>query len=134
MAGEFILSVADDSTTAPAPLRARLRRARRADPLHAHQVKPRYGGADRVSTKANRAEELRILGEALVRARQRAKLKQSDVAARLGLPSSYLSKIESGTRRLDVVELIRVAEAMGVDPAEIVREVAAAMRADRGRT
>ena len=97
-------------------------------------MKPRYGGADRVSTKAKLAEELRILGEALVRARQRAKLKQSDVAARLGLPSSYLSKIESGTRRLDVVELIRVAEAMGVDPAEIVREVAAAMRAHRGRT
>ena len=70
----------------------------------------------------------------LAHSRQRAKLKQSDVAARLGLPASYLSKIESGTRRLDVVELIRVAEAMGVDPAEIVREVAAAMRAHRGRT
>jgi transcriptional regulator with XRE-family HTH domain len=90
----------------------------------------RYGGADRVSTKSKLASELRILGEVLVRARERAKLKQSDVAARLGLPASYLSKIESGTRRLDVIELIRVAEAMEVDPAELVRRVAAALRAE----
>ena len=88
----------------------------------------RHGGADRVSTKAKLAPELRILGEVLVRARERAKLKQSDVAARLGLPASYLSKIESGTRRLDVIELIRIAEAMGADAAEIVSEVRDALR------
>jgi len=87
----------------------------------------RHGGADRVSTKAKLAAELRILGEVLVRARERAGLKQAEVAAKLGLPASYLSKIESGTRRLDVVELIRIAEAMGIDPAEIVREVNAAL-------
>ena len=87
----------------------------------------RHGGADRISTKAKLADELRILGEVLVRARERAKLKQSDVAARLGLPASYLSKVESGTRRLDVVELIRIAEAMGLDPAVLVREVADAL-------
>jgi len=87
----------------------------------------RHGGADRVSTKSKLAGELRILGEVLVRARERAKLKQAEVAVRLGLPASYLSKIESGTRRLDVIELIRIAEAMGIDPAELVREVAEAM-------
>jgi transcriptional regulator with XRE-family HTH domain len=83
----------------------------------------RHGGADRVSTKAKLADELIVLGRVLVHARERAKLKQADVAARLGLPASYLSKIEKGTRRLDVIELIRIAEAMGVDPAEIVREL-----------
>ena len=88
----------------------------------------RHGGADRVSTKAKLAGELRVLGEVLTRARERAKLKQAEVAARLGLPASYLSKIESGTRRLDVVELIRIAEAMDIDPAELVREVAAVLR------
>jgi len=92
----------------------------------------RHGGADRVSTKTKLAGELRILGEVLVRARERAKLKQAEVAARLGLPASYLSKIESGTRRLDVIELIRIAEAMGVDPAEIVSEVEAALRSRTG--
>ena len=90
----------------------------------------RYGGADRVSTKTKLAGELRLLGEVLARARERAKIKQADLAARLGMPASYLSKIESGTRRLDVVELIQIAEAMEVDPAELVREVAEALRAD----
>lgn len=83
----------------------------------------RYGGADRISTKTKLAEELGILGKVLVRVRERAGLKQSDVAARLGVPASYLSKIENGTRRLDVIELIQIAEAMGVDAADIVREV-----------
>ena len=87
----------------------------------------RHGGSDRVSTKAKLAPELRILGEVLARARERAGVKQADLAARLGMPASYLSKIESGTRRLDVIELIRIAEAMEIDPAEIVSEVAKAI-------
>jgi len=86
-------------------------------------VKSRHGGTDRVSTKTKLAEELKILGEVLVRARERAGLKQSDVAARLGLPASYLSKVENGTRRLDVIELIHIAEAMDIDPAEVVGDL-----------
>ena len=85
------------------------------------------GGADRVSTKTKLAHELRVLGEVLVRARERAGLKQAEVAARLGLPASYLSKIESGTRRLDVIELIRIAEAMEMDPAALIAEVQKAL-------
>jgi len=88
----------------------------------------RHGGSDRVSTKTKLAAELRILGEVLARARERAGVKQADLAARLGVPASYLSKIESGTRRLDVIELVQIAEAMGVDPAEIVRQVTEALR------
>jgi transcriptional regulator with XRE-family HTH domain len=88
----------------------------------------RYGGAHRLSTKAKLAEELRLLGEVLVRAREKAGLRQSDVAARLGLPASHLSKVENGTRRLDVIELIQIAEAMKVDAAELVREVRKALR------
>jgi len=65
----------------------------------------------------------------LAEARERSGLRQSDLAARLGLPASYLSKIENGTRRLDVIELIRIAEAMDIDAATIVAEVAAKLRA-----
>jgi transcriptional regulator with XRE-family HTH domain len=88
----------------------------------------RHGGADRISTKAKLSTELVALGRVLVAARERAKLKQSDVVARLGMPASYLSKIENGTRRLDVVELVRIAEAMGIDPAEVVRDLVEALR------
>ncbi|HVS31609.1 MAG TPA: helix-turn-helix transcriptional regulator [Thermoanaerobaculia bacterium] len=87
----------------------------------------RYGGRDRISTKSKLAGELVILGRVLAHARECAGLKQSDVAARLGLPASYLSKIESGTRRLDVIELIRIAEALGADPADLIRELMEAM-------
>lgn len=85
-------------------------------------VAPR-GGQDRVSTKSKFADELQILGKVLVEARERSGLKQMEVAARLGVPASYLSKVENGTRRLDAIELIRLAEALGQEPAEIVREV-----------
>lgn len=86
-------------------------------------MKARHGGTDRVSTKTKLAAELTVLGEVLVAARERAKLKQNDVAEKLGMPASYLSKVENGTRRLDVIELIQIAEAIGAEPAEIIREL-----------
>ena len=83
----------------------------------------RSGGTDRISTKSKLAGDLIILGRVLVKAREARGLKQGEVAQRLGLPASYLSKVENGTRRLDVIELVRIAEAMGCDPAEIIREL-----------
>ena len=91
------------------------------------------GGAGRVSTKTKLAEELRLLGEILARARERAGRKQADIAAALSLPASYLSKIENGTRRVDAIEVIRIAEVIGVDPAEIIRELQDALRATGSR-
>jgi len=45
----------------------------------------------------------------LIRARKAAKLKQSDVAKKLGRTQSYVSKIEAGQRRLDTVQLSELA-------------------------
>lgn len=94
----------------------------------------RAGGADRISTKAKLAGEMLSLGRVLVRVRERKGLKQAEVAGRLGLPASYMSKVENGTRRLDAIELLQVADAMGVDPAEIIREVQQELRSDRAAT
>jgi transcriptional regulator with XRE-family HTH domain len=91
-------------------------------------VKNRFGGTDRISTKARLSEELLLLGQVLVEVREEAGLKQSDVAAKLGLPASYLSKVENGTRRLDVIELVHIAEAMDVDPGEIVQRLQMRLR------
>jgi transcriptional regulator with XRE-family HTH domain len=41
----------------------------------------------------------------LIKARKKAKLKQADVAKKLGRTQSYISKIESGQRRIDTVQL-----------------------------
>ena len=85
------------------------------------------GGHDRISTKAKLANELRILGNVLARTRERAGMKQFDVAAKLNLPPSYLSKVENGTRRLDVIEFIQIANAMNLDPAELLQELETAL-------
>ena len=56
------------------------------------------------------------------RRRIEANLKQQDVAARLDRPQSFVAKYENGERRLDVVEFIEVAEAIGFDPADFIRD------------
>ena len=50
-----------------------------------------------------------------------AGLRQSDVAERLGRPQSFVSKYESGERRLDLVELRQVCEVLGVALVDFVR-------------
>lgn len=60
----------------------------------------------------------------LTEARKSAGLTQVEIAARLKQPQSYVSKYESGVRRLDVVEYMQVAKAIGFDPAELIRKLA----------
>ena len=46
----------------------------------------------------------------LIRARQQAGLRQEDVAKKLARTQSYISKIEAGQCRIDVVQLKELAE------------------------
>jgi transcriptional regulator with XRE-family HTH domain len=59
--------------------------------------------------------------EALRRARHDAGLTQLEVAARLGTYASYVSKCESGERRLDVVELAEFCRLYGVKLAALLK-------------
>lgn len=59
----------------------------------------------------------------LIDARRQAGLNQSDLADVLGKPQSYVSKYETGERRLDVLELITVAQAIGIDPVKVVKDL-----------
>jgi len=45
----------------------------------------------------------------LIKARREAKLRQVDAAGKLGKTQSYLSKIEAGQRRIDIVQLKELA-------------------------
>lgn len=59
------------------------------------------------------SEEYQRLCALLRELRVDARLTQVDVAGRLDVPQSFVSKYESGERRLDVIELRHVAEALG---------------------
>jgi transcriptional regulator with XRE-family HTH domain len=55
-------------------------------------------------------KEHKTIVEKLKKARQEAGLDQIDVAKKLGRSQSYLSKIESGQRKIDVVQLKKFAK------------------------
>ncbi|GGF74572.1 transcriptional regulator [Azorhizobium oxalatiphilum] len=60
----------------------------------------------------------------LIEARKGAGLSQAVVAERLRRPQSYIADIERNERRVDIIEFLALAEAIGFDPAEMLREVA----------
>ena len=48
--------------------------------------------------------------------RERADVSQAALAESLGNTQTFISKIERGERRIDVVEFVEFCEALGVDP------------------
>ncbi len=57
----------------------------------------------------------------LRRARERAGMTQLEVAGRLGTYASYVSKCESGERRIDVVELAELCELYGIGMLDLLK-------------
>jgi HTH-type transcriptional regulator/antitoxin HipB len=64
-----------------------------------------------------------LLVELLTSSRKRAGLSQAQVARALGRHQPFIDTLESGQRRIDVVELIELAEAIGFDPARLLKKV-----------
>jgi transcriptional regulator with XRE-family HTH domain len=65
-------------------------------------------------SKSIHSKEYRNLIEKLRKAREAAGLTQAEVAEKLGKPQSYISKIERGERRVDVVELVKIANIFNI--------------------
>ncbi|WP_028137593.1 helix-turn-helix domain-containing protein [Bradyrhizobium japonicum] len=57
----------------------------------------------------------------LVAARHKAGIRQQALAKKLRKPQSFVAKYEGGERRLDVIEFIVIAEALGADPLKLLR-------------
>jgi transcriptional regulator with XRE-family HTH domain len=70
--------------------------------------------------RANRKAQETLLS-LLRQVRLEADMTQVDLAEELAMPQSFISKYESGERRLDLLELRRVCEAVGISIVEFVR-------------
>lgn len=49
-------------------------------------------------------------------------MSQQALAKKLDVPQSFVAKVETGQRRIDVVEFIAIARALGIDPVKLLRE------------
>lgn len=56
----------------------------------------------------------------LIERREAAGLTQSDLAAKLGEYQSFVARLESGRRRVDVVEFLELADLLEFSPSEAV--------------
>lgn len=75
------------------------------------------------------SEPYGVLLQALVEGRRAAGLRQIDLADLLGKPQSFVSKYETGERRLDVVELLVVSRSIGLDPHVLIDRISAQLAA-----
>lgn len=66
--------------------------------------------------------DYQLLLTVLKAARKRAGVSQVDLAERLGNTQTFVSKCERGERRIDAVELVEFAEALGVKPLGLLGE------------
>jgi transcriptional regulator with XRE-family HTH domain len=70
------------------------------------------------------SREYRRFCALLFEERNAARLTQTVVARRLRKPQSYVSKYEAGERRLDVIEFLHIARAIGFDPGGFLERLA----------
>lgn len=67
----------------------------------------------------------------LIEARHSAGLTQTQVARRLGRHQSFVANFESGQRRIDVVELFDLADAIGFEPEKLIRRIKSLRKRER---
>lgn len=76
-----------------------------------------------MTVKSGLTEKYEEFCQLLVEERQNAGLSQQEVADRLGRPQTYVSKCELGTRRMDVVEFLEIAEIIEFDPITFIKKL-----------
>lgn len=67
-------------------------------------------------------QKYELLRVELKKTRLAASLRQIDLAKLLKKPQSYVSKIESGERNLDVIEFLVYTAALSIDPSKWIKK------------
>ena len=74
-------------------------------------------------TKSVFSRRYNLLLSTLISLREKKELSQRQLAKRLKKPQSFVSKYERGERRLDVIELLEITNALEADPHQIIDEL-----------
>lgn len=72
-----------------------------------------------------RSPSYRAVIAGLVDARKAAGFSQRELATALAKPPSWVAKVEQGERRLDLVEFVALARALGHKETDLLRAIAA---------
>ena len=78
-------------------------------------------------------KEYKVVGAALASARERAGLTQQQLAKLLRKPQSFVSNYERGQRRIDVLELLRIVEALRGDARVVFADIVRRRAGGKGR-
>lgn len=65
----------------------------------------------------------RTFGERVRARRSVLGLSQEDLAHRAGLHRTYIGSVERGERNVSLANIVRIARALGVDAAELVKHI-----------
>lgn len=72
-----------------------------------------------------------LLQRLLIQAREDAGMSQQEVADRLGRHQTFVSKCERGERRIDLIEFLATADAIGFDPHTFIKKLDASKNVKR---
>lgn len=74
-------------------------------------------------SKSLRTPRQQLLLSLLIKARKTKGMTQADVALVLRRPQSFVAKYETGERRIDVIEFIDIAAALGVSTVDLLSKI-----------
>lgn len=74
-------------------------------------------------TRSVFTEEYKLFCRLLIEERKKARIIQADLADKLKRPHNFVSKYEKGERRLDLIEFLEIAEAVGFDPLDFIKRL-----------
>jgi transcriptional regulator with XRE-family HTH domain len=61
----------------------------------------------------------------LIEARNNADVTQAELARRIGRPQPFISLVERGERRIDVIQFYAIMKALGLDPEKAFHDLVA---------
>jgi len=73
--------------------------------------------------KSITSEEYSAFLRLLISHREQAGLTQTQLAERIEETQSFVSKLERGERRIDVLEFLAICDALGISPSEFIAEL-----------